>query len=379
MSPAAEKHRYIDALRGIAVLLVILTHSAQPVAGLPELLDGLAKCGQTGVQLFFVASAYTLCLSFRRRGAEARPVLSFYLRRLFRIAPLYWLAIAVYFGLHLALQLKGAPATLVFAPYTAFNVMANALFVHGFVPAANNSIVPGGWSIGTEMAFYALFPLLFALAGRLHRKGLAALLLAWALLCIGNLALQMALEGTRWAVAGNNFTYFNIVNQLPVFGIGLLAYFVNEEGVAARLPPAWYGLGCLVFAALTLLLWGFEQPLLFALIPSSAALSFLCLLQLLRVLPLKLNALCRAGQVSYSMYVFHFLFAWYAVPAGVAPLALPPALSLALSFALTLAGTFTVAVWSERWVEARGVALGRRCIARLQAGATPSREKQHAS
>lgn len=371
MSPAAQKRQDIDALRGIAVLLVILTHSAQPLVGLPLLLDGLAKYGQTGVQLFFIASAYTLCLSFDGRGDEPRPLLSFYLRRLFRIAPLYWLAIAVYGSLHLALQWRAAASPLVLEPYTFVNVAANALFVHGFVPAANNNIVPGGWSIGTEMAFYVLFPLLFAVANRLHRRGMGALLLALVLAALGNLGLQVLLQDTAWAMAGNNFSYFHIVNQLPVFGIGMLAFFLNEKSHARAVPAPWLLLGMLAFAAITLAMWRLKQPLLFALIPCTAGLSFFCLLQWLRTVCRPMKALCRVGRVSYSMYVFHFLFAWYAVPALLAPLALAPLAALLPSFMLTVAATFAVAVCSERWIEARGIAAGRRLVAALQARTAP--------
>jgi peptidoglycan/LPS O-acetylase OafA/YrhL len=367
MSDDATKYAYIDALRGIAVLLVILTHTAQPIADLAGPLDALAKYGQTGVQLFFVASAYTLCLSFARRAHEQRPLLSFYIRRSFRIAPLYIVGIATYFAIHLARQSGGA---LVSEPYTPTNVAANLFFVHGFVPAANNNIVPGGWSIGTEMAFYALFPVLFAAAGRIGTQGLAGVIVAF--VALHTLAQALWLGGTAFAVAGNNFVYFNIVNQLPVFGLGLLAYFAHAD---ARLPPwpAWARVMLLLgFTALTLLLWRLRQPWLFALIPATVALSFVALLQLLRHARRLPRWLCRVGGVSYSMYVFHFVFAWFVVPwltQGWLD-AWGPALRLLVSLVLVVAATFALAAFSERFIEARGIALGQRLIHRLQAAGT---------
>lgn len=370
MSDDANKYAYIDALRGIAVLLVILTHTAQPIAGLAGPLDALAKYGQTGVQLFFVASAYTLCLSFARRSHEARPVMSFYIRRYFRIAPLYIVGIATYFGMHL---LRQAGGEVVIEPYTPANVAANLFFVHGFVPAANNNIVPGGWSIGTEMAFYLLFPLLFAAAGRIGTRGLALVIVAF--VALHTLAQALWLGGTAFAVAGNNFVYFNLVNQLPVFGLGLLAYAAHAD---VRVPPwpAWArALVLLACTALTLLLWRLRLPWLFALIPATVALSFVALLQLLRGARRLPRWLCRVGSVSYSMYVFHFVFAWFVVPwllhgwlAG-----LGPALRLLLSLGLVVGATFAVAVVSERFIEARGIAWGQRLVRRLQAGALVSR------
>jgi peptidoglycan/LPS O-acetylase OafA/YrhL len=261
----------------------------------------------------------------------------------------------------------------VMEPYTPANVAANLFFVHGFVPAANNNIVPGGWSIGTEMAFYALFPLLFASAGRIGTRGLAGVIVAF--VALHTLAQALWLGGTAFAVAGNNFIYFNLVNQLPVFGLGLLAYFAHAD---ARVPPwpTWARvLVLLAGSALTLLLWRLRQPWLFALIPATVALSFVALLQLLRGVRRLPRWLCRVGSVSYSMYVFHFVLAWFVVPWLMQGWldGLGPAMRLLLSLLLVVVATFALAVFSERCVEARGITLGQRLIGRLQSAA-PARE-----
>jgi len=129
----------------------------------------------------------------------------------------------------------------------------------------------------------------------------------------------------------------------------------------------------LLFTALTLLLWRLRQPWLFAVIPATAALSFFALLQLLRSARRLPRWLCRVGSVSYSMYVFHFVLAWTVVPWLLQELqaTIGPQMQLLLSLPLVVAGTFAVAVFSERFIEARGIALGQRLIHRLQAGAAP--------
>jgi hypothetical protein len=73
---------------------------------------------------------------WQKRQGEATPVRNFYLRRLLRIAPLFWLAIAVYFALS-----KRSLA----ASWT--QLLLSSSFLHGFFPQAINAIVPGGWSI----------------------------------------------------------------------------------------------------------------------------------------------------------------------------------------------------------------------------------------
>jgi len=85
---------FIDALRGLAIFGVFIVHSSQSIDGLPRWLSSLASQGARGVQLFFVISAFTLFLSLStRRKNEKRPTLNFFIRRFFRIAPLFYAAL----------------------------------------------------------------------------------------------------------------------------------------------------------------------------------------------------------------------------------------------------------------------------------------------
>ncbi|HEY9657997.1 MAG TPA: acyltransferase family protein [Allocoleopsis sp.] len=82
------KLQSIDSLRGIAILLVILVHTSKSVEGLSFPISAISNYGQMGVQLFFIVSAYTLCLSMERRREERLKEVNFFIRRFFRIAPL---------------------------------------------------------------------------------------------------------------------------------------------------------------------------------------------------------------------------------------------------------------------------------------------------
>ena len=59
MSRNITHYKYIDALRGWAILGVIIVHSSQNFE-LPSILSRLSAAGARGVQLFFVVSALTL-------------------------------------------------------------------------------------------------------------------------------------------------------------------------------------------------------------------------------------------------------------------------------------------------------------------------------
>jgi len=220
---APRRYLYIDALRAYALLGVLAVHAGQNIPGLSARMRGLTAAGALGVQLFFVASALTLLLSWRARAEGSWP---FFLRRFFRVAPMFWLAIGFYLWLYGFRPRYAAPNGI-----TGADVAATAVFLHGLFPRSLNSVVPGGWSIAAETSFYLMFP---ALASRLDSLWCAMVALVLALL----LALVLNPFAERWAAQLNpiepeylmtDFAYFWIVNQLPVFLVGFVAYHVIRE------------------------------------------------------------------------------------------------------------------------------------------------------
>jgi peptidoglycan/LPS O-acetylase OafA/YrhL len=392
---AASALPWIDALRGLAILMVLANHVALVVPGLSAPMLALARFGQMGVQLFFVASAYTLCLSWQQRRTQApQPVLGFLLRRLFRIAPLYWSAIGVFGALHW-LQ-PGAQAVTdpaaglpVDALHDALHVavrdaLANALFLHGFVASAQNSVVPGGWSIGVEMAFYALFPWLMHLqAGWARRSGARAgtrpdtntgpALLGAGIALAVNLALQAALltaaQDPGGAMPANNsFGYFHPLNQLPVFLLGIALFQWQHGRRAPPMPRTAAALAGLMLMA-TAALWRSGAAWAFAVVPSAAGLAFVALAHAasgLHRTPAWLQAL---GRVSYPVYIVHLLFAWFGLRALAGRLPASMALHGDIAFLVALAAV-TLLSWGAAWllaqaIERPGINLGRRVIAAL--------------
>jgi len=88
---------WLDSLRGLAVLAVVLVHCGQ-VARSSGLLGHVTAAGQYGVQLFFVISAITISLTYQKHvhkyGSSPRSMFAWFVRRFFRIAPLYYILLS---------------------------------------------------------------------------------------------------------------------------------------------------------------------------------------------------------------------------------------------------------------------------------------------
>ncbi len=156
-------------------------------------------------------------------------VAAFFLRRFFRIAPAYYLASILYFFL--------APPVNGFSPIQA---AAAFLFINAWHPTllgltpGSWTVVPGGWSIGVEFTFYAVFPVLAYTITSLPR----AVCLFLTTLAAGaalNSWYWLYLEPTSGAVPADNFLYFWFPNQMSVFALGLsLFYLLKRDGVGVR-------------------------------------------------------------------------------------------------------------------------------------------------
>jgi peptidoglycan/LPS O-acetylase OafA/YrhL len=89
---------YLDSLRGLAALYVLVYHAilvAQPNLVVPAWTAPFFLAGGTGVMLFFVVSAFSLCLTWPRHEKTGAPLTSYFISRFFRIAPLFYFMMLV--------------------------------------------------------------------------------------------------------------------------------------------------------------------------------------------------------------------------------------------------------------------------------------------
>src|SRR5450756_1522485 len=86
---------YFDVVRGMAFLSVLAVQAATVVVHFFG--KDILTQARFGVKAFFLTSAATLCLSMAaRQRVDRHPISSFFIRRIFRVAPMFWLAIVFY-------------------------------------------------------------------------------------------------------------------------------------------------------------------------------------------------------------------------------------------------------------------------------------------
>jgi exopolysaccharide production protein ExoZ len=147
----SERLLSIQALRGVAVLLVVLVHTRHfelrvlGTSAIPEWGVHL----QAGVDLFFVISGYLMVAVTRRRGLETPHPLRFLARRAIRIIPLYWLVTLIVAALMILLPSLG--------PRRTDSILIEVVRSLAFWPGNQAPLVGQGWSLIHEMYFYIVF------------------------------------------------------------------------------------------------------------------------------------------------------------------------------------------------------------------------------
>lgn len=309
------KLAYIDCLRGYAVLMVIMCHTTYAFANLPYPVHLLGAFGWHGVQLFFLASCLTLMMSstYERDHVGGLRVSNFFIRRFLRIAPMYYVAGVFYC---FASSMSGANWTQALAAVTFLNAWHPLTMPT--IPDAWQ-LVPGGWSIGVEFTFYFLFPIFFSLVTSL-RRALLLLLVAIIIGAATNSALMVPLTDAYGAAAADNFLYFWIFNQAPVFALGAVVFFVIQKvdaraELAALVCKLAVALTCLCGALLVAIAWEpshfSHQFLLRPAVPQFFAASIVFSAVIVAFSQKRAGlfvnyAVGAMGKVSFSAYLLHF-------------------------------------------------------------------------
>lgn len=371
---------YIDSMRGLAFLAVLALHTALDVGDFPG--HKVLLNGGYGVQLFFLISAVTLCLSMAsRERVDKYPVVNFYVRRLFRIAPMFWLAIIFYWSFPAVMPALWVARAAPLGIRPVYFILT-AAFLHGWHPYTFNSIVPGGWSIAVEMNFYLLFPMIYRVLGRSLRRSVVAVLL-----CIPySMGIWHSFQFIHThffsEVPFENWIFFqglSLPTQLPVFLLGFLAYHLIRNVHVSHLAnrPFWaWGVVCFCVMILLSLFRGHGSGFIPDYLLVAMALVLLIVASSGQRVRLIVNPfICYIGKTSYSCYLVHFAALGIALNLlGVHLTESSPCIDTGQGagniiefvelFAISLTLTLFISTITLRYVEKPCIALGRKLLLR---------------
>ena len=310
--------------------------------------------GNWGVDLFFVLSGYLLAEFFWRPRARGL-VGSFYVRRIFRIAPAYYANIAILF-------IFFAPHAALFSAQGVKQVAANLTFTQYLFPNTASSLNVNGalWTLTIEMLLYLFMPLM---AWLMYKRPYAAFV---GMVSVGLAYLTYIAFSASWlkdlffgssgaAPDEANIRLYlarQFPGQLPLFALGMfLRWLIVNDKIPRRFAPQRRRPSVLLLVLLlvpsNLLLFGVERasfythpgwfilfnfvlgllfipPLLYASAPGTREIGR----------PAKVGVWF--GQRSYGIYLWHFalILSIYGRGAMVNP---PPTTWMLLRVALAVA------------------------------------------
>jgi peptidoglycan/LPS O-acetylase OafA/YrhL len=330
--PGQPRFTGLDALRGFAVLAVLACH-ASGVAGVwrTRSWGWIGEGAQAGVVVFFVLSGFLIYRPFAAGHAagERGPAVARYARRrVLRIVPAYWVALTL---------LSVWPGT-----HGTFSGdwWRYYFFLQSYAMSTTNGGIGIAWSLCAEMAFYLLLPVLAVLAARCARRwppadwwrGELVVIVAFGLFSplVPLIADPLSLRwtGDRFFPTSLFATIFGVTDW---FAAGMLLAVLSvaaadHGGRARRIVEAVARHGLLAWTlAVAAWLLGARAPWLFGAhlsMPFVVHVSY-GLAAVLVVAPVvcgaggmidrvtRWRALTLLGLISYGVYLWHFVIAWW--------------------------------------------------------------------
>ena len=344
----------MGVIRILLALSVVADHLRISAGGLS--FDG---AGIPAVESFFILSGFYMALVLRTKyRAHARP---FYVARLIRLLPIYWILLLVSLAISLAVLVgTRLPVGLLYgfhqplphpwlypaAALTNVTILGTDLLTlyaarTGFAPSQLLAI-PLVWTLSTELWFYALAPLFL-------RRRAAALGAVFLLFLAVRVGIRHLFPGP-WT----DWNYFFTPSTLHLFFLGALAYVAYEKlSASAHFARRTRRYGWLVLGAVILNLFFYRTWQIFGLQDLRYEVLFAASLPFI-FQRLKDNRIDRLiGDYSYPLYLVHGVVFSFAAPLRHH---LTHRETIGLGLAVTFAGCWLllkIDARISRWLHAR--------------------------
>ena len=296
-----EHFKGLDGLRGIAVLLVLLSHSSNANIFFHEFIN-FQKIGKVGVYLFFVLSAYLLdrqiALAFMTEKSSKGYWKNYFLRRFLRIYPLFVIALILH-GLLTFVGINTVIDRVIDVPLHMILVKGESIF----------------WSIPVEFKYYFISPLIMWFCHKFLKRSKVKLLFVFLIVLLSSITIELIFH----LPLVSTFRYF------PIFLVGtfisVFELLYKDEIKQFASPRIYSFIGFIAFSAIIITIpfyfekiFGFKVNfhsskyyLPYALIWGLILVSVKYGKGIINKL-LELKFLRFIGSISFSMYLFHMLF-----------------------------------------------------------------------
>lgn len=302
-----KRYEWIDAVKGIAILGVVLVHSMGGM-DLPYVLEAICLLGERGVQIFFIVAAYLAYGSFAKNQKKGKSNIDWLKGRVRRIAPAYYIALAI------GLFFLGGPTCWVgiVEKVSIGNVVAHILFLHGLSPYYINSLLGIEWYLADYAILVLLIPLLYKMINSFE-KAMAFLV------CSSIGSYLFVLISGNWSIITDEKLWdiyigsFGFLAQLPIMALGIVLYFIlNISSIwesCKNKKLVSYALLIGSIYCVAIMIAGVSFKGLTIQTVYGGILFFFVLSQAIHGCPLVVNRFWRElGKYSYIIYLFHYFF-----------------------------------------------------------------------
>lgn len=327
----------LDYLRGLCAFGIMIFHYLLFSGIQRQQSDNfLDRIGFYGVSIFYVLSGLTLYLVYYKRFN----LKEFYIKRVFRIFPLLWVILTFSY--------------LMFNRYQGgYHLLVSYSGAFGFIRWWD-AVGTGVWSIGNELVFYALFPLILIPASRFRHW---PFIISSVVLAIYVWFAFVELQGESMETYRRD--YVNPLNQAGLFVIGFLIGYVFrrvEFGRVFVLILLTCSLLSFIFyptyGSIVEIITGYNR-IFFTIICSVLCLAFY---KIDARAPVIDPLLTRLGEASYSLYLLHPIV-WFGVASMFPKLSLLPMMLICIPTSL-ISSYLMYLGFEKRFIEAGNRLIG---------------------